>query len=104
MLIEDLARFGIDCSEVIKQVLGQSFSVYFSQEKSACYLVTAPEIGRKSSPILQGRGSICRVRTKADQGAIMLRKRVLVTGGAGFIGSALCRHLVRETSVRVAQH
>lgn len=27
--------------------------------------------------------------------------RILVTGGAGFIGSALCRHLVRDVGVRV---
>ena len=28
--------------------------------------------------------------------------RILVTGGAGFIGSAVCRHLIQETNVEVA--
>jgi len=27
--------------------------------------------------------------------------RILVTGGAGFIGSALCRHLIAETNSAV---
>ena len=27
--------------------------------------------------------------------------RIIVTGGAGFIGSAVCRHLIRETNAEV---
>ena len=27
--------------------------------------------------------------------------RILVTGGAGFIGSAVCRHLIQETNAEV---
>ena len=30
-----------------------------------------------------------------------MASRILVTGGAGFIGSALCRHLIAETDAAV---
>jgi dTDP-glucose 4,6-dehydratase len=31
----------------------------------------------------------------------MMSKRILVTGGAGFIGSAAVRHMIRETEHQV---
>src|SRR5688500_17851967 len=51
----------------------------------------------------------CRALTRSPAASVipardasaMMFERILVTGGAGFIGSALCRHLIAHTSASV---
>lgn len=55
--------------------------------------------GKTSQPSLDRAGWLSHVA--ALQGSIMPGRRILVTGGAGFIGSAVARMIVRDTPHRV---